>query len=306
MHEAGDDDEEGVLMRSLLFVPGDSERKLEKGFGADADVVIVDLEDSVAAGNKAAARKVAANFIAGHRQQTSSAIYVRVNDLSTGLTDDDLAALVPVKPDGIMLPKSNSGQDVQQLAAKLRVHEAESGLPDGGIKILPIITETASGLLAAASYAGASSRLAGLTWGAEDLSAAIGARSARDESGRYTDVFRLARATTILAAGAAEIAAIDTVFPDFRDMAAFEAECREAERDGFTGKMAIHPAQVPVINAAFTPSPEAVERSRAIVDAFAAAGNPGVVGIDGKMYDRPHLRLAERLLARARAAGLSA
>lgn len=306
MHEAGDDDEEGVLMRSLLFVPGDSERKLEKGFGAGADVVIVDLEDSVAAGNKAAARKVAANLIAGHRQQTSSDIYVRVNDLSTGLTDDDLAALVPVKPDGIMLPKSNSGQDVQQLAAKLRVHEAESGLPDGGIKILPIITETASGLLAAASYAGASSRLAGLTWGAEDLSAAIGARSARDESGRYTDVFRLARATTILAAGAAEIAAIDTVFPDFRDMAAFEAECREAERDGFTGKMAIHPAQVPVINAAFTPSPEAVERSRAIVDAFAAAGNPGVVGIDGKMYDRPHLRLAERLLARARAAGLSA
>lgn len=306
MHEAGDDDEEGVLMRSLLFVPGDSERKLEKGFGAGADVVIVDLEDSVAAGNKAAARKVAANFIAGHRQQTSSDIYVRVNDLSTGLTDDDLAALVPVKPDGIMLPKSNSGQDVQQLAAKLRVHEAESGLPDGGIKILPIITETASGLLAAASYAGASSRLAGLTWGAEDLSAAIGARSARDESGRYTDVFRLARATTILAAGAAEIAAIDTVFPDFRDMAGFEAECREAERDGFTGKMAIHPAQVPVINAAFTPSPEAVERSRAIVDAFAAAGNPGVVGIDGKMYDRPHLRLAERLLARARAAGLAA
>ncbi|MDG4907704.1 CoA ester lyase [Mesorhizobium sp. WSM4898] len=293
-------------MRSLLFVPGDSERKLEKGFGAGADVVIVDLEDSVAAGNKAAARKVAANLIAGHRQQTSSDIYVRVNDLSTGLTDDDLAALVPVKPDGIMLPKSNSGQDVQQLAAKLRVHEAESGLPDGGIKILPIITETASGLLAAASYAGASSRLAGLTWGAEDLSAAIGARSARDESGRYTDVFRLARATTILAAGAAEIAAIDTVFPDFRDMAGFEAECREAERDGFTGKMAIHPAQVPVINTAFTPLPEAVERSRAIVDAFAAAGNPGVVGIDGKMYDRPHLRLAERLLARARAAGLSA
>ncbi|PBB33979.1 CoA ester lyase [Mesorhizobium sp. M1A.F.Ca.ET.072.01.1.1] len=293
-------------MRSLLFVPGDSERKLEKGFGAGADVVIVDLEDSVAAGNKAGARKVAANLIAGHRQQTSSDIYVRVNDLSTGLTDDDLAALVPVKPDGIMLPKSNSGQDVQQLAAKLRVHEAESGLPDGGIKILPIITETASGLLAAASYAGASSRLAGLTWGAEDLSAAIGARSARDESGRYTDVFRLARAMTILAAGAAEIAAIDTVFPDFRDMAGFEAECREAERDGFTGKMAIHPAQVPVINTAFTPSPEAVERSRVIVDAFAAAGNPGVVGIDGKMYDRPHLRLAERLLARARAAGLSA
>ncbi|RWB56245.1 CoA ester lyase [Mesorhizobium sp.] len=293
-------------MRSLLFVPGDSERKLEKGLGAGADVVIVDLEDSVAAANKAAARAVAASFIASRRQHINSAIYVRVNDLSTGLTDDDLAALVPVKPDGIMLPKSNSGQDVQQLAAKLRVHEAENGLPDGGIKILPIITETAAGVLAAASYAGASARLAGLTWGAEDLSAAIGARSARDESGRYTDVFRLARTMTILAAGAAEVAAIDTVFPDFRDMAAFEAECREAERDGFAGKMAIHPAQVPVINAAFTPSAEAVERSQAIVAAFAAAGNPGVVGIDGKMYDRPHLRLAERLLARARAAGIAA
>ncbi|ANT52159.1 HpcH/HpaI aldolase/citrate lyase family protein [Mesorhizobium amorphae] len=293
-------------MRSLLFIPGDSEKKLEKGFGAGADVVIVDLEDSVAAANKASARAIAKSFIASQGQQTRPAIYVRVNDLSTGLTDDDLAALVPAKPDGIMLPKSNSGQDVQQLSAKLRVHEAENGLPDGGIKILPIITETAAGVLAAATYAGASARLAGLTWGAEDLSAAIGAHAARDERGRYTDVFRLARTMTILAAGNAEVAAIDTVFPNFRDMSAFEAECIEAERDGFTGKMAIHPAQVPVINAAFTPSAEAVKHSQAIVEAFAAAGNPGVVGIDGKMVDRPHLRLAERLLARAKAAGISA
>jgi len=293
-------------MRSLLFVPGDSERKLEKGFAAGADVVIVDLEDSVAAQNKSLARDIAARVIVEQRLHSKSAIYVRVNDLSTGLTDDDLAALVPAKPDGIMLPKSNSGQDVQHLSAKLRVHEAENGLPDGAIKILPIITETAAGVLAGASYAKASARLAGLTWGAEDLSAAIGARSARDERGRYTDVFRLARTMTILAAGAAEVAAIDTVFPNFRDMAAFEAECTEAERDGFTGKMAIHPAQVPVINAAFTPSTEAVQHSLAIVAAFAAAGNPGVVGIDGKMVDRPHLRLAERLLARARAAGVSA
>ena len=293
-------------MRSLLFVPGDSERKLEKGFAAGADVVIVDLEDSVAAQNKSLARDIAARVIVEQRLHSKSAIYVRVNDLSTGLTDDDLAALVPAKPDGIMLPKSNSGQDVQHLSAKLRVHEAENGLSDGAIKILPIITETAAGVLAGASYAKASARLAGLTWGAEDLSAAIGARSARDERGRYTDVFRLARTMTILAAGAAEVAAIDTVFPNFRDMAAFEAECTEAERDGFTGKMAIHPAQVPVINAAFTPSTEAVQHSLAIVAAFAAAGNPGVVGIDGKMVDRPHLRLAERLLARARAAGVSA
>jgi citrate lyase subunit beta/citryl-CoA lyase len=293
-------------MRSLLFVPGDSERKLEKGFGAEADVVIVDLEDSVAPQNKEAARATAAAFIAARRRETGPAVYIRVNDLSTGLTDGDLAALVPARPDGIMLPKSNSGQDVQRLAAKLRVAEAEAGIPDGTTRIVPIISETAAGVLAAASYAGTSGRLAGLTWGAEDLSAAIGARAARDEHGRYTDVFRLARAMTILAAGAAEVAAIDTVFPNFRDMAAFEAECREAERDGFTGKMAIHPAQVPVINAAFTPSREAVEYSAAVVAAFEAAGNPGVVGIDGKMYDRPHLRLAERLLARARAAGVFA
>ncbi|RVB63508.1 CoA ester lyase, partial [Mesorhizobium sp. M7A.F.Ca.CA.004.06.1.1] len=270
-------------MRSLLFVPGDSQRKLEKSFGAGADVIIVDLEDSVAPHNKALAREVAARFILERRAQTSSAIYVRVNDLTTGLTDDDLAALVPARPDGIMLPKSNSGQDVQHLSAKLRVREAENGLADGAIKILPIITETPAGVLAAATYAGTSARLAGLTWGAEDLSAAIGARSVRDEHGRYTDVFRHARTMTILAAGAAEVAAIDTVFPNFRDIAAFEVECTEAERDGFTGKMAIHPDQVPVINAAFTPSAEAVRQSAAIVAAFAAAGNPGVVGIDGKM-----------------------
>ncbi|MBZ9895070.1 MULTISPECIES: CoA ester lyase [unclassified Mesorhizobium] len=293
-------------MRSLLFVPGDSERKLEKGFGAGADVVIVDLEDSVAPQNKASARMTAARFIASHRAKTRSAIYVRVNDLSTGLTDDDLAALIPAKPDGVMLPKSAGGQDVQHLSAKLRLREAENGLADGATKILPIITETPAAVLAAASYAGASARLAGLTWGAEDLSAAIGARTTRDQHGRYTEIFRFARAMTILAAGAAKVAAIDTVFPNFRDMAAFEAECREAERDGFTGKMAIHPDQVPVINAAFTPSVEAVQQSAAIVAAFQAAGNPGVVGIDGKMYDRPHLRLAERLLARARAAGISA
>ncbi|TIX59624.1 MAG: CoA ester lyase, partial [Mesorhizobium sp.] len=198
-------------MRSLLFVPGDSEKKLEKAFGAGADVVIVDLEDSVAPQNKALARDIAARFIPEHRHQTRSAIYVRINDFSTGLTEDDLAALVPVKPHGIMLPKSNSGQDVQHLSAKLRVHEAESGLPDGAIKILPIITETAAGVLAAATYANASARLVGVTWGAEDLSAAIGARTARDENGRSTDVFRFARTMTILAAGAAEVAAIDTV-----------------------------------------------------------------------------------------------
>jgi citrate lyase subunit beta/citryl-CoA lyase len=288
-------------MRSLLFVPGDSEKKLEKGFQSGADVVIVDLEDSVAPANKFAARDVATSFIIAQRGKTKPSIYVRVNDLSTGLTDDDLRGLMRAAPDGIMLPKSNSGADVTHLSAKLRVHEAENGLADGSTRIIPLITETATGVLAAGTYR-PDPRLAGVTWGAEDLSAAIGARTSRDASGAYTDVFRLARALTILAASGAETVAIDTVFPNFRDLDAFRQECLEAERDGFAAKMAIHPAQVPVINEVFTPSDEAIAHSQAVVDAFRAAGNPGVVGIGGKMYDRPHLRLAERLLARARTA----
>lgn len=284
-------------MRSLLFVPADSEKKLAKGLGSGADALIVDLEDSVALANKEAARRMAAEFIAAAKD--GPRLYVRVNDLSTGLTDDDLAAVMKAGPAGIMLPKSNSGEDVARLGVRLRVHEAENGIEDGATRIIPIITETPGAMLNAASYAGASARLAGLTWGAEDLSAEIGAAATRDEEGRYTDLFRFARLSTILAACAAEVAAIDTVFPNFRDEAAFARDCREGVRDGFTGRMAIHPAQVAVINEAFTPSAEAVAEARAVVEAFAAAGNPGVVAIDGKMYDRPHLKRAERLLARA-------
>lgn len=283
-------------MRSLLFVPGDSERKLAKGLSSGADVLIVDLEDSVSADNKQAARETATAFIASERQGPS--IYVRVNDLSTGLIDDDLAAVMKAAPTGVMLPKSNSADDVGRLAVRLRVHEAENGLADGVTKIIPIITETPLGTLNAATYRQAGARLAGLTWGAEDLSAEIGAADTRDDEGAYTDVFRFARVSTILAAGAAEVAAIDTVFPNFRDEDAFRIDCLEGMRDGFTGRMAIHPAQVPIINEVFTPSQEAVAHARAVVAAFAAAGNPGVVGIDGKMYDRPHLKRAERLLAR--------
>lgn len=289
-------------MRSLLFVPGDSEKKLAKGLESGADALIIDLEDSVAAGRKEAARRLTAEVVTGAK--AGPLLYVRVNDLSTGLTDDDLAAVVKAGPAGIMLPKSNSGEDVARLAVRLRVHEAEAGIADGATRILPIITETPAGVLNAGTYAGASERLSGLTWGAEDLSAEIGAAATRDEDGRYTDVFRFARISTILAATAAEVAPIDTVFPNFRDEEAFHRDCLEGARDGFTGRMAIHPVQVPVINAVFTPSPEAVAEARAVVDAFAAAGNPGVVAIDGKMYDRPHLKRAERLLARAGAAGL--
>jgi citrate lyase subunit beta/citryl-CoA lyase len=289
-------------MRSLLFVPGDSERKLAKGLESGADALIIDLEDSVAANNKDAARGRTVEFISARRHGPS--LYVRINDLSTGLADDDLAAVMKAAPAGIMLPKSNGGDDVARLAIKLRVHEAENGLEDGVTGIIPIITETPAAVLNAMSYAKASERLAGLTWGAEDLSAEIGASETRDEAGRYTDVFRLARASTILAAAAAEVAAIDTVYPNFRDMEAFRRDCLEGARDGFTGRMAIHPAQVPIINEVFTPSPDEVALAASIVEAFAAAGNAGVVGVEGKMYDRPHLKHAERLLARARPAGL--
>lgn len=285
-------------MRSLLFVPGDSEKKLLKGFQSGADALIVDLEDSVAPANKATARMIAGAFIAGNREGASVKIYVRANDLGSGEIDLDLKAIMGARPDGIMLPKCSSSADVEHLSAKLRVHEAENGIEDGATRIIPLITETAASVLAASTYR-PQTRLAGLTWGAEDLSASIGARTARDENGAYTDVFRLARTLTLLAASAADVPAVDTVFPNFRDEAAFRIDCLAGERDGFTARMAIHPAQVSVINEVFTPSTEAIERSRAIVEAFRAAGNPGVVAIDGKMYDRPHLRLAERLLGRS-------
>ena len=291
-------------MRSLLFVPGDSERKLNKAMGSGADVLIVDLEDSVAAGAKSDARRMARDFIGANGAAGAPAFYVRVNDLSTGLTDEDLAAVMAARPAGIMLPKSNGGADVTRLDAKLRTHEAEQGIEDGATRILPLITETPRGVFAAATYAGASSRLSGISWGAEDLSAAIGARRNRDADGRYTALFGFARTVTLLAAADAETAAIDTVFPNFRDMEAFRAECIEAELDGFTGRMAIHPAQVPVINEVFTPSEDAVSAAKALIAAFAEAGDAGVVAIDGEMYDRPHLRRAERVIARARSAGV--
>ncbi len=287
-------------MRSLLFVPGDSEKKLEKGLTSGADVLLIDLEDSVSAERKETARRIAADFLTANRDRPSPRLFVRINDLASGLANDDLTAVMPALPHGILLPKSNSGKDVTRLAAKLNVHEARAGVTEGSTQILAIITETAIGTLSAASYPDASTRLIGLSWGAEDLSAAIGARTARDEAGRYTDVFRLARAVTILGASAAEVAAIDTVYINYRDDEGLARECVDAERDGFTGKLAIHPAQVPIINEAFTPSAEAVEHARKIIDAFSADPSAGVIGIDGQMCDRPHLRRAERLVARTR------
>ncbi|HSJ78610.1 MAG TPA: CoA ester lyase [Erythrobacter sp.] len=286
-------------MRSLLFVPGDSERKLEKALASGADVLILDLEDSVAPTAKPRARQISAEFLRSCAGKPSPALYVRVNDLASGLTDDDLTEVVSAAPAGIMLPKADNADDVTLLSARLRVFEAENGFGDGATMILPIITETPAGVLAAHTHARSNPRLSGLTWGAEDLSAAIGARSPRDEEGCYTAVFQHARTVTLLAAAAAGVAPVDTVFPEFRDETSFRRECIAAERDGFTAKMAIHPAQVPIINEVFTPSAEAVAHARSVITAFSEAGGAGVVAIGGKMYDRPHLKLAERLLARA-------
>jgi citrate lyase subunit beta/citryl-CoA lyase len=285
-------------MRSLLFVPGDSEKKLGKGLTSGADALIVDLEDSVSSDRKAQARATALAFLQS-ASRDGPKLLIRVNALDTGLTDDDLDAIVPGRPDAIMLPKAAGGVSVTHLHAKLSAREAMAGLPDGGIGIVALATETAASLFTTGTYSGSSPRLAALTWGAEDLSADLGAEANRDESGNFLDPYRLARTLCIAGASAAGVPAIDTVYVDFRNEAGLRRECEEARRDGFTAKMAIHPAQVPVINAVFTPTPEAIAHARGIVAAFEAEPGAGVVGIGGKMYDRPHLVRAQVLLAKA-------
>jgi citrate lyase subunit beta/citryl-CoA lyase len=290
-------------MRSLLFVPADSTKKLDKAMTSGADALIVDLEDSIALDGKARARDSAAAFLRGAMASAARPyLMVRVNGLQTGLTDADLDAIAAAKPDAIMLPKAEGGASVIHADAKLAVREAQSGLPDGHIKILPIATETAAALFVAGTFAGASARLLGLTWGAEDLSAELGAQTNRNAQGLWLDPYRLARSLCLAGAAAASVPAIDTVYVDFRNSEGFRRECEDACRDGFLGKMAIHPAQVPIINEVFTPSAKAIEHARAIVDAFAARPGAGVVGIGGLMYDRPHLTRAEQLLTRAAAA----
>jgi citrate lyase subunit beta / citryl-CoA lyase len=291
-------------MRSLLFVPADSPRKLEKGMTSGADALIIDLEDSIALDGKAAARHSAAAFLKEAMKEPMATaarpyLLVRVNGLQTGLTDADLDAIAPAKPDAIMLPKAEGGASVIHADAKLAVREAQNSLPDGHIKILPIATETAAAMFLAGTFAGSSNRLMGLTWGAEDLSTELGAQANRDAAGNFLDPYRLARVLCIAGAAAAGIPAIDTVYVDFRNSDGFRCECEEACRDGFTGKLAIHPAQVPIINAVFTPAEKALAHARAVIDAFAAAPGAGVVGIGGVMYDQPHLVRAKQLLARA-------
>ena len=289
-------------MRSLLFVPADSPKKLDKGMTSGADALIVDLEDSIASEGKVRARQSAAAFL---KEVSAVAarpyLVVRINSLQTGLADDDLDAVAPARPDAIMLPKAEGGASVVHADAKLAVREAQSGLPDGHIKIVPIATETAAALFLAGTFAGVSARLSALTWGAEDLSAELGAETNRGADGRYLDPYRLARSLCIAGAAAARVPAIDTVYIDFRDDEGFRRDCEAARRDGFTARMAIHPAQVPIINEVFTPTAEAIAQAKIIVDAFAANPGAGTLAIAGVMADQPHLLRAKRVLERAAA-----
>lgn len=291
-------------MRSLLFVPGDSPGKLDKAFASGADVLLIDLEDSVAENNKAQARKTTAEFLKSHIGESGRPrLFVRVNAFDTGQTDHDLDQVMHAAPDGIMLPKSISGADVAHLDGKIGVQEAINGIADGKTEILVVATETAASVFNLGSYRASSARLQGMTWGGEDLSADIGALANRGENGAYTDVYRLVRSLCLLGAVSAGVQPIDSVFTNFRDEAGLKREAEEALRDGFTAKMAIHPAQVPAINEVFTPGDAEIAKARRVVKAFADAGNAGVIGLDGEMLDMPHLKRAEKLLARARAAG---
>jgi citrate lyase subunit beta/citryl-CoA lyase len=286
------------MMRSLLFVPADGGPKLDKAMASGADAVIIDLEDSIAPERKVAARAAALEFLKGAAAKKQRArLLVRVNGLDTGMTDADLDAVVPGKPDAIVFPKAEGGSSVVHLDAKLTAREAIAGLPEGSIKILAQAVESAAGLFAAGTFRDASARLIGLTWGPEDLSAELGAQANRDEHGALTEPYRLARNMCLYGAAAAKLPAIETVYVDFRNSEGLRRDTQDARRDGFTGRLAIHPAQVPVINEVFTPTPEQIEKAKMVVAAFAAKPGAGAVGIDGKMFDRPHLIRAQNMLA---------
>jgi citrate lyase subunit beta/citryl-CoA lyase len=284
-------------MRSLLFVPADGGKKLDKAMTCGADAVIVDLEDSIAPDRKAEARKLALGFLkeAG-TAKVRPRLLVRVNGLDTGMIDDDLDAVVPGAPDAILFPKAEGGAGVVHVDAKLTAREAVAGLPEGHVKILAQTVESAAGFFSAGTYRDSSVRLIGMTWGPEDLSSEIGAAANRDASGRLTEPYRLARSFCLLGATAARTAAYETIHVDFRNDEALRKDTEDARRDGFVGRLAIHPAQVPVINAVFQPSADDIARARKIVAAFAAQPGAGTVGIDGKMFDRPHLVRAKALL----------
>jgi citrate lyase subunit beta/citryl-CoA lyase len=280
-------------MRSFLFVPGDSERKFLKASQGEADALILDLEDAVAADAKPQARQTTAAMLRRPRDRQS--FYVRVNALDTGMTLTDLAAVMPAAPDGIVLPKCRGGDDVRQLALYLDAFEAANGLVGGGTRIIVIASETAESVFGLGSYRGSSPRLWGLLWGAEDLSASL-VSSVNRVGGAYTSPYELARNLCLMGAAAAEVAAIDAVYVDIENIDGLAEESRQARRDGFTAKAVIHPKHVDIVNQAFTPTPEEVAWARTIVDAFAALPHAGVFRLGGQMIDKPHLRRARAIL----------
>lgn len=292
-----------MTLRSWLFVPGDSARKLARAEESGADALILDLEDAVAPSAKAAARATVRAYLdARPPGARKAALWVRVNPLDDAALQD-LAAVIGGAPDGIVLPKIDGPEDVQRLSHGLDTLEAREGLPPGHVRILPVATETAAAPFGLGRFAGAGlPRLAGLTWGAEDLAAAIGASTNLAATGEWALTYRLVRSLTLLAAKAAGVQAIETLHVDFRDAAGLEAACRAAAQEGFTGRIAIHPAQVATINAAFTPSPAELDFARRVADAFAANPGAGTIGLDGRMLDIPHLKQAQAVLARHAAA----
>ncbi|WP_432769458.1 MAG: CoA ester lyase [Sphingopyxis sp.] len=287
-----------MRLRSLLFVPGDSEKKFAKARGIGADVLILDLEDSVAPSMKEAARAHVAAFLDDQAPRDWS-FFVRVNPFDTGLTFDDLAAVVKPGLDGLLIPKANGAADIERIGAELDRLEAKAGMIVGTVKIAVVATETPLAMFNLGSYTPPHPRLVALTWGAEDLAAAIGATGNKEEDGHWTDPYRLARSLCLYASASAGVAPVDTLYADFRNPEGLEADCRRARRDGFTGRIAIHPDQVAIINRCFSPSGEEIAEAQMIVDAFAASPDAGTLGIDGKMYDIPHLKAARRTLASA-------
>lgn len=282
------------MSRSFLFVPGDSERKLDKAAESGADALIIDLEDAVVSARRPAARKMSSSFIAGHDGLT---LWVRINSLNTKDALLDLRAVMPAAPAGIVLPKPESAKDAIELSRLLDEFERENGLPASQTLIMPLATERPAALFALHEYANATQRLAALAWGAEDLSTAVGAMTNRDDEGNWLPPYELARSLCLIAAAAAGVPAVDTVFTDYKDMHGLKRYASDARRDGFSGMLAIHPDQVGPINDAFMPSTDEIDRARRIVALFAASPDAGALGMDGEMIDRPHWLQAKRILA---------
>ena len=289
-----------MRMRSLLFVPGDSDKKFAKAQTCGADVLILDLEDSVAPSKKAEAR-IAVSKLLDNPDTRPWSFFVRVNPFETDLTLNDMAAVVKPGLDGLLIPKANGAQDVARMSCYLDAFETKAGMKLGSVKILVVATETPKAMFNLGSYSPPDPRVVGLTWGAEDLSAAIGASGAREADGSWSEPYRFVRTQCLFASAAAEVAPIETLYADFRDTAGLEKSCRTARRDGFTGRIAIHPDQVATINACFSPSEAEIAEARAVVQAFEDNPGVGTLGIGGKMYDIPHLKAARKTLAAAAA-----